>query len=399
MKCLKGLGLALLLSFSLCAADEKVYECTGIKAHEMAAVLSDKYHKTILLSEDLREKQLFCTLYLADDLAKVLDVFSWQLGTEWLEKDNVIYMGGKLQKYEAMPSAGLSDQLKANFGEAVSTIGDKMVMKGTEREIKQISEVAKTVMSRNTVEVWLYAFEYSHDVIGNWGMTIKPHLEGSKITYEQFVDKKVTIDQFFDKSYIEAEYKTEFEDLEAKVVIDTSLTLLSGRNTKIVAGTQEDRQIYTAIPNTGQGQQFITSYQSYYFGLSIDLTAFEADDAWYIETYLENSVEKSQLVKNLTNLKTYAKIGKEKGKDLCVLASLDQFIDRKENAGIFNAIKCLRWFLPEQKEKRIKTLVVLMAVNRTRAKDRADFYVLNPPPVMYSVPESMMLTDTERKGE
>jgi len=399
MKCLKGLGLALLLSFSLCAADEEVYECTGIKAHEMAAVLSDKYHMTILLSEDLREKQLFCTLYLADDLAKVLDVFSWQLGTEWLEKDNVIYIGGKLQKYEAMPSAGLSDQLKVNFGEAVSTIGDKMVMKGTEREIRQISEVAKTVMSRNTVEVWLYAFEYSHDVIGNWGMTIKPHLEGSKITYEQFVDKKVTIDQFFDKSYIEAEYKTEFEDLEAKVVIDTSLTLLSGRNTKIVAGTQEDRQIYTAIPNTGQGQQFITSYQSYYFGLSIDLTAFEADDAWYIETYLENSVEKSQLVKNLTNLKTYAKIGKEKGQDLCVLASLDQFIDRKENAGIFNAIKCLRWFLPEQKEKRIKTLVVLMAVNRTRAKDRADFYVLKSPPVMYNVPESMMLTDTERKGE
>lgn len=166
MRFSKVLGLCCVL-LSLSVSAEEVYECTGLKAHEMAAVLSDKYHKTILLSEDLREKVLYCTLYLADDISKVLDVFAWQLGTEWLERDNVVYIGGKAIKYDSMPNAGMADQLKANFGESVSVIGDKMVLKGSEREIKQISEAAKKVLDRNSIEVWVYAFEYSHDVFGN----------------------------------------------------------------------------------------------------------------------------------------------------------------------------------------------------------------------------------------
>jgi hypothetical protein len=97
--------------------------------------------------------------------------------------------------------------------------------------------------------------------------------------------------------------------LRVSSLIDTDIGLLSGNPVNFQVGQDTDRPLYSQ--SNYSDTNVVQSYNTQHTGLIINLTGSYDPKAknWYITFSVENSEAKSDLVKTLTTLVTFTRVG------------------------------------------------------------------------------------------
>lgn len=88
--------------------------------------ISEYYNVNVVVFDDLKDKPIFADVS-GCDLADVLDLITWLLGVEWVERAGQYYIGGNQSKIEVLPSLGIDSKLEQVFPNAVKLVNDKII--------------------------------------------------------------------------------------------------------------------------------------------------------------------------------------------------------------------------------------------------------------------------------
>ena len=340
--------------------DDKFIDLVDSPAVEVAEFITSKYGIYLLLSDLLKVKMVSGRIPL-EDLKSSLNAFSWLLNCEYNFKDNIYYFGGKSIVYEIKSSNGLNDEIKSNFSDSVACVLDKFIIKGNENEVKNISDTVNKLSELHALSCWIYICQYTYKKGENIGVNAQPNIKGGSLSYDDMKNHTISADKLFGDPKIDFTVKNDFEVLDKKILIDTSLGCISGKKTEIIVGKQEDRQIYTAAPAGGQTSQFVSNYQSNTSGLSFKLTPYKTDKGWVINSFVENSVQDTNLIKTLVQL-TSTNICNSG--DVVIIGKINVKTNQEKKSGILYKMgwNFLDWILPADKSEDITDIVIVLGI-------------------------------------
>lgn len=329
----------------------------GVEAWQVASYISDFFQVNIIISDELKNKLMNAKIK-TKSLNSVLNTFAWLINCDYVYKDNCYFFGGKSITYNVLPSNGYTDAIRSNFPDSISVIDDKFIVKGSEKDVKNITETLKHITERETLNCWIYIVQLTTLRQKNVGANIQPTIRAKPISFDMLKNQTVTFDKIFGESTIEFSIKNEFKVTKTDILINSSLNCMSGQTSVINQGKQQDRPIYTSAPAGGQTSNFVSGYQSYYSGLILKLTPFKCKDHWIIQTDLEHSRFDSELVKTLVKINSNVIVKDDKSVFLGII-NTDSSI--KSKGGILSGFAFMDWMTPTQDEYEITQIYVYLA--------------------------------------
>jgi hypothetical protein len=338
--------------------DEIIYQMDGVKAYQMAEYLSDKFSVNIILSDNLKEKELHGRLTVKD-IKSALNSFAWMLNTDYIFKDEIYYFGGKNTVYEVIQSAGINSEVEENFKDQVSVVGDKIVIKGSERDVKNVKDTMQSLTSQNCVDLWLTVIEYTFEINKEIGLSIEPNIVIDGFTFEDLKGGNVDWASLTDQSSVSASYKKDFKVKKVRQIINTSITCISGKQSKLNVGSEKQLEVFSASENF-DSVQYKTNYITYSTGFILEFTPYLTNSEWILKTSLEKSSESGELQKNITSLQTSSLINNSQARVITQVNSSD---DQKEKSGFLSMFSIFDWLTPSDKKLYRQKIVVICALD------------------------------------
>lgn len=275
--------------------------CEGLPVWQVAQAVSDYFKVNLLVFDDIKDRKIYGDIN-GLTLEAVLDSVSWFLGVEWIQKDNIYYLGGNADKIVVYNSSGINDKIEAIFEKGVKLIEDKIVVSGTEREVKRISDSLESIVKRDYINVRLYAFELSYDASNKAGIDWDIETSGSSDFGNLLTSGKGR--KFFVQPQndlnllISADVQLDNSSVDIQTIIDTDLGILSGSETSFTVGDANDRELYTV---SNEGSSVVSGFNTQESGIIVIVKAYKADK-WFFNVQLEDSTAESDLSKSRTKI-------------------------------------------------------------------------------------------------
>ena len=144
----------------------------------MAQELSLFFHKNVMVYPDCKNLKISCNIKDCD-FDKALSLISWCAGIDYYEREGVYYLGGNKDYIEVIDNIGMGDGIEDVFGDAVKIVEDKIIVKGTEKEVNRIVKALKEVQNRDRVTVRIWGYEITTDKMLELGIDIDKAIEYS----------------------------------------------------------------------------------------------------------------------------------------------------------------------------------------------------------------------------
>ena len=178
------------------------------------------------------------------DLEKSLDLVAWLAGVEWYIKDGIYYIGGNKDFIEVLDNTGIDKSIANVFGSSnVKIIEDKIIVTGTEREVKRISDAIRKMQKKDFVTVRVWGYEISDDVMLTLGVDIDKSIEYA-FSWESLITNSYNPVQMLAVSLaMSLEANKQSDDM--KLLVDTYITVASGKEQLLNVGEAIDREIYS----------------------------------------------------------------------------------------------------------------------------------------------------------
>ena len=272
------------------------FEAKGIPLWQLAQSISEYFNVNILVFDDVKEKKIHGDIK-GLNIEETLNALTWLIGIEWIKKDNVYYVGGNATSVSVYKSIGIDSKIETVYKDSVKLLGDKIVVQGSERDIKKIEDSLKKVTERDFVKVKVKMVEISYNDEFDVGF------EWSK-AFEYTADWKEMLKNIHPVTHaaMAIAVSTHLDEIfySSRTLINTELGILSGSGVSIAIGEDLDREVYQ---QSDYGTRVVSGYNTQHTGLIIDLKAFKGDSKdWVLHATIENSTSESSLQKRLTKL-------------------------------------------------------------------------------------------------
>ncbi len=282
-----------------------------------------------------------------------MDCLAWLIGIEYVEKDNIIFLGSNTQTVLVLPSSGVDKDIENIFKNVtVKQIDDKVIVVGSERDVARVKQAYEKVLNRAYTLVHLYAIEVSYDNEVLLGIDIDKAIKYS-FNWESLATYQYNPIQNLVMS-IEASLEADATSLKVSSVIDTDIGLVSGKQLFFQIGQDDDRPIYSES-SYGEQSRVVTGYNTQRTGIILKMKAYFNTFDWYIDFMIENSKAESDLKKTLTSLQTVVKLSKNK--PVRVIAQMDlgsESMSYKKGIPILCEIPYIGYLFKVTTERRIK---------------------------------------------
>lgn len=350
----------------------------GLPLWEVVEHVSKYFGKNIMVYDDIKEKKIFATVQ-GKELKDVLNCLAWLLGVEYIEKDDIIFLGSNTESILVLPSSGIDTKIEEVFQSVkVKSVGDKVICVGPERSIARVKDAYKLIIDRDYCIAHLYAFEVSYNADLELGMDI------DKVVKYTFSWENLLVNQGNPMQALAVSFAASLKAQEGLVrvtdVIDTDIGLLSGKEVSFQTGEDINRAIYN---QSQYGERVISGYKQEKYGLIIRMKAsYDSVENWYINFYVENSKpegdqgDTQEYKKVLTNLDTIVKLSAKNPVQLLAKLDAGSYTERMTKG---------QPFLSE-----IPLLGYLFRVTEEVKVNRRLFFVLHLKPVDTPVPSNTL---------
>lgn len=274
---------------------------------EVCSHIQEYFKVNILVFDDIKSKEIHGRI-VGIDLKQTLDSIAWLLGVEYVYKDGIYFFGSNTKTIVVLPSTGLDNSVEGVFKDVtVKKINDKLVIVGSERDVARVKQVYDQILERQFGVFRLYAIEITHESDIELGMDIDKSISYA-FSWESLATASYNPIQSLALS-LRASLVASESALKVSSLIDTDVGLLSGNPVTFQVGQDTDRPLYSQS-NYSQ-TNVVQSYNTQHTGLIIQIVGSYDPKAknWYITFSVENSEAKSDLVKTLTTLTTFTRLG------------------------------------------------------------------------------------------
>ena len=275
--------------------------------YQVVSELSLFFKKNIVVYKDYKDLKISCNITDLD-LEKSLDLISWLAGIEWYFRDGIYYLGGNSDFIEVLDNTNFDKSLSSVFSSsAVKILEDKIIVTGTEREVKRISDAIRKMQKRDFVTVRVWGYEVSDDVMLTLGVNIDKSLQYA-FSWESLITNSYNPVQMLAVSLaMSLEARKQSDDM--KLLVDTYITLISGKVQSLNVGEAIDREIYST---NEQGNVVTSGYQTTETGYMLSISAFRynfSDFNWIMDFSLTNISEQTSNRRNQLILKNTLILG------------------------------------------------------------------------------------------
>ena len=248
------------------------------------------FGRNIVVYNDVKDIKISCS-FVDLSLEKSLDLIAWLTGVEWYEKDGIYFFGGNKDYIEVLDNTGIDKAITGVFGgqSNVKLVEDKIVITGTEREVKRIAEAVKKLQTKKLITLRVWGYEVVEESALKLGIDIDKSIKYAA-SWENIISNGYNPVQSLAVSLamsVEAERSSD----DVKLVLDTQLTCISGKTQKLTVGEAIDREVYSTNDN---GNTFVSGYNTLQTGYVLNLSAFYYDGRdWLFDVNVENTSEYS----------------------------------------------------------------------------------------------------------
>lgn len=245
------------------------------------------FGRNIVVYNDVKDTKISCS-FVELSLEKSLDLIAWLTGVEWYEKDGIYFFGGNKDYIEVLDNTGIDKTITGVFGQSnVKLVEDKIVITGTEREVKRIAEAVKKLQTKKLITLRVWGYEVVEESALKLGIDIDKSIKYAA-SWENIISNGYNPVQSLAVSLamsVEADRSSD----DVKLVLDTQLTCISGKTQKITVGEVVDREVYTT---NEFGRRFVSGYNTLQTGYILNLSAYfyDAQD-WLFNVHVENIAE------------------------------------------------------------------------------------------------------------
>lgn len=273
-------------------------EAEELELWRIAQEISLFFGENVVVYSDCKNMKISCNLHNLC-LEKSLDLVSWLSGVEWYTKDSIYYLGGNKDYIEVLDNTGIDKTITSVFGNSnVKIIEDKIVVSGTEREVKRISNAIKELQQKRYVLVRIWGYEITEDAMIKLGLDIEKSIKyaGSwnnivSNGYNPVQSLAVTL-----AASVEADRTGE----NLSLIMDTQLTCISGKSQNLTVGDETDRTINST---NEQGNVYTASFDTLKTGYTLSLSPYlYNDNDWIFDVKVDNSNQYSELRRNRLQL-------------------------------------------------------------------------------------------------
>lgn len=268
-------------------------ECNELELWKVAQELSIHFDKNVVCYKDCKNVKISCNLRDLS-LIKALDVISWHSGVEWYEKDGFYFIGGNKDYIEVLDNTGIDAKSLAVFGSQVKTCEDKIILSGSERDVKRIKKAIEALQKRSVVTIRVWGYEISDSADLKLGIDIEQAIKYS-VSWDALAQYQYNPIQTLVMS-IEASIERDSNRDDMKQILSTGLTCISGKEQKIVVGEAVDRETYN-VSGTNEAT-YVSGFSTLQTGFTLKLKPYKYNDKWLFNVLIENSLEQSELRRN-----------------------------------------------------------------------------------------------------
>lgn len=285
--------------------DEFFLSSFGLPLWQVCQAVSDYFGVNVIVFDDLKDKPIFADVS-GCSLRDVLDSITWLLGVEWVDREGQYYIGGNQSVIKVYSSLGIDSKIEQVFPNSVKIVNDKIIVQGSEREIKRVTDSIEQVISRDVARCQVKVIE----IIYNDNYQIGLDWEKS---FEYGVDWKNILKNVHPVTHLAMSAKASVQLDQAvqssRYLIDTQIGILSGSSVTLNIGDEIDRPVYST---SEYGNRVVSGYNTQKTGLIISLKAFHSGDSWVFDSSVEHSRPVSDLQKSLSKVTTQVKIDDDK---------------------------------------------------------------------------------------
>lgn len=265
---------------------------------KVASEVSRYFDVNIIVYDDIKEK-LISIEFVELPLNKCLETLAWSVGVEYVCKEGIYFLGGNADNVEIMESTGINPEVAKIFSNKVSCVDDKLVVVGTEREVKRISDGIKKLQNKTSCLVKVSGYEITDDMIRKLGIDIDKAIKYS-VSWESMLANQFNPLQMAVVS-VAMSVQAEQNGEKMKQILNSYVGILSGRESKIQIGESVDRPIYTI---SQYGVQNVSGFSNQQTGLQVTIGGYSSQaDEWAFNIFIENSTYQSDTKKNLFNVR------------------------------------------------------------------------------------------------
>lgn len=249
----------------------------------------------------MKDKPIFADVS-GCSLRDVLDSVTWLLGVEWLERDGQYYIGGNQSVIKVYSSLGIDSKIEQVFPNSVKIVNDKIVVQGSEREIKRVTDSIEELICRDVAMCQVKVIEIIYNDDYQIGLDWEKSFDYG-VSWENMLKNvhPVTHLAMSAKASLQLDQAVQ----SSRYLIDTQVGILSGSSVTLNIGDEIDRPVYST---SEYGNRVISGYDTQNTGLIISLKAFHSGDSWVFDSSVEHSRPISDLQKSLSKVTTQVKI-------------------------------------------------------------------------------------------
>ena len=138
--------------------DEFFLSSSGLPLWQVCQAVSDYFGVNVIVFDDLKDKPIFADVS-GCSLRDVLDSITWLLGVEWVDREGQYYIGGNQSVIKVYSSLGIDSKIEQVFPNSVKIVNDKIIVQGSEREIKRVTDSIEQVISRDVARCQVKVIE------------------------------------------------------------------------------------------------------------------------------------------------------------------------------------------------------------------------------------------------
>lgn len=247
--------------------------------------ISGFFNVNVLVYPDLKDKKVSCDLR-GLTLEKSLDLVSWLAGVEWYLKDNNYYIGGNKDYIEVLDNTGIDLSLTSVFGNSnVKIVEDKIIISGTEREVKRISDAVKQLQKKANCSIHVVGYEVSEDRLIRLGVDLSHSIKYG-VSWDNLIASGGNPVQSLAMS-LAASVKAEQSGDDLRLLMSTNLTCISGKSQYLFIGDAVDRVINST---NEQGNVYTAGFSTVSTGYRVEVKGYlyEGED-WIFDFFIKNS--------------------------------------------------------------------------------------------------------------
>lgn len=255
----------------------------------------------VIVFDDLKDKPIFADVS-GCSLRDVLDSITWLIGVEWVEREGQYYIGGNQSVIKVYSSLGIDIKIEQVFPNSVKLVNDKIIVQGSEREIKRVTDSIEQVISRDVARCQVKVIEVVYNDSFQIGLDWEKSFEYA-VSWENMIRNVHPVTHMAMSAAASIQFDQAVQS--SRYLIDTEIGILSGSTVNLNIGDEIDRPVYST---SEYGNRVLSGYNTQKTGLIISLKAYHSGNSWVFDSSVEHSRPVSDLQKTLSKVTTQVKV-------------------------------------------------------------------------------------------